>query len=392
MADLANLALESDPYPIYRMLREWGRVFWVEQLGHWMITGHREALAVFRHPGFSSDRSLSDDYELPPGADRPPGGMFVMDPPDHTRLRTLVQQAFTARVVEGMRPRISAVVDRLLDEAGQRDEVDLMDAFACPLPAIVLAELLGIPAEQHRQFQEWTTTLIETINPVSHNLVSGDGIVAREQMEAYLTTTIEERRRQPRDDLISALVRAEQAGDRMSSYELLEMCLLLTIAGLETTANLIGNGTHALLNHPDQLARLRAEPGLIGSAVEELLRYDSPIQASGRIPKEDIDFEGHVMRKGRAIGVLVGAANRDPEAFPDPDRLDIARTPNNHLGFGRGIHFCLGAPLARLEGALALSALAERFPRIAPAGAAKRRSNVHVRGFLALPVSLGPHA
>jgi cytochrome P450 len=349
-------------------------------------------MAVFRHPGFSSDRSLADDYELPPGADRPPGGMFVMDPPDHTRLRTLVQQAFTARVVEGMRPRVATVVDRLLDEAGDRGEVDLMEALACPLPAIVLAELLGIPAERHRQFQQWTTTLIETIDPVSHSLVSGDGIVAREQMEAYLTAVIEERRTRPRDDLISGLVAAEQAADRMSSYELLEMCLLLTIAGLETSANLIGNGMHALLAHPDQLARLRAEPRLIGTAVEELLRYDSPIQASGRIPKEDIDFEGHLIPKGRAIGVLVGAANRDPEVFDDPDRLDIGRTPNNHLAFGRGIHFCLGAPLARIEGTLALAALAERFPRIERAGEAKRRSNVHVRGFLTLPVALGQRA
>jgi pimeloyl-[acyl-carrier protein] synthase len=388
VTDFEQLGRESDPYPIYHMMRGWGRVLWLDQVGRWMITGHREALSVLRDSKFSSDRSLSDDYELPPGAERPPGGMFVMDPPDHTRLRTLVQKAFTARVIERMRARVDVVVSRLLDACDGQAEVDLMAAFACPLPAIVLAELLGIPQEQHQAFQRWTTTVIETIDPVSHQLVSQDGVQAREEMERCLSDIIDERRRHPQPDLISGLVQAEESGDRLTSDELLEMCLLLIVAGFETTANLIGNGVHALLEHPDQLARLRGDPELIGTAVEELLRYDSPIQVSGRIPREDVELDGHLLRKGQTVGILVGAANRDPEAFAEPDRLDLGRTPNNHIALGRGIHFCLGAPLARLEGATALTALVDRFPKLQSASPPTRRNNLHVRGFMSLPVAL----
>jgi cytochrome P450 len=316
--------------------------------------------------------------------------MFVMDPPEHTRLRTLVQQAFTPRVVTGLRPRVERRVDELLTAGGERGEIDLMAEFAGPLPATVLAEMLGIPAEDHELFRYWTTTLIESIDPVSHHLTgkSAEGAKARLDLERYLTETVADRRRRPREDLISALVQAEEAGDRLSGDELMEMCVLLTVAGLETTANLIGNGVNALLDHPDELDRLRAEPGLIGSAVEELLRYDAPIQLSGRIPIENVEMFGRGMRKGQMIGIVLGAANRDPAVFAEPDRLDLSRTPNNHLAFGRGIHFCLGAPLARVEGAIAIGALVTRFPGLRRAGDAKRRLNPHVRGFATLPVAL----
>jgi cytochrome P450 len=276
----------------------------------------------------------------------------------------------------------------MLAEAGERGEADLIGDFAGPLPAVVLAELLGIPAGDQELFRSWAMTVIETIDPVSLRVISGAGDRAREAMTDYLHGVIEERRRQPADDLISTMVRAEDSGQRLSGAELLEMCLLLAIVGIETTTNLIGNGVSALLAHPDALRRLRAAPELIKTAVEELLRYDAPVQLAGRVAVEDIALGGQTVRAGQVVGVVLGAANRDPAAFAAPDRLDLARTPNNHVAFGRGIHFCLGAPLARLEGPVAIAALVSRFPRLRPSGPAKRRQNVHVRGFESLPVAL----
>jgi cytochrome P450 len=386
--DLQNMAQEANPYPMYETLRSWGRVVWLEQIGRWLVTGHRAALAILRHPQFSSDRSLSDDYRLPEGADRPPGGMFVMDPPAHTRLRTLVQKAFTPRMVTGLRPRVEQLVDQMLTECGKRGEVDLMADFAMPLPATILAELLGIPARNQSSFLNWTRVVVESIDPVSHNLLSGDGVGARRELERYLTEIIDDRRARPRPDLISSMVHAEADGERLTADELLEMCFLLTVAGLDTTANLIGNGVNALLRNPDQLERLRADPALIESGVEELLRYDAPIQASGRIVAEDVEVEGHSFRAGQTVGILLGAANRDPEVFTDPDRLDLSRSPNNHISFGRGIHFCLGASLARMQGAIAIAGLVQRFPALHQTGDPQRRGNIHVRGFGSYPVAL----
>jgi pimeloyl-[acyl-carrier protein] synthase len=383
--DLLAHALD-DPYPVYDMLRARDPLLWIPDLNRWMVTGHRQALEILRHEKFSSDRSRWDDYQLPPGLDRPPGGMFVMDPPDHTRLRSLVQQAFTPQVVERLRLRVEELADDLLDAASGQD-ADLMAVFAGPLPATVFADLLGIPAAEQEMFRNWTTTLIEAIDPVSHHLVSDAGTSAQQELEGYLSEVVSARRREPREDLISGLVRAEASGDRLTSGELLEMCILLTIAGLETTTNLIGNGVNSLLDHPEEAARLRAEPKVITTAVEELLRFDSPIQVSGRVPREDVEVDGKVLRAGQMVGILLGAANRDPEEFPAPARLDLSRTPNRHLAFSRGIHFCLGAPLARLEGAIAIPALLRRFPQMSRAGEPKLRHNVHVRGFAALPVT-----
>jgi len=380
----------DDPYPTYAIVREAGPMMWIDQIQRWLVTGHEEAMAVLRHERFSSDRTRWDGYRLPPGLERPPGGMFVMDPPDHTRLRALVQKAFTPRMVNELRPRIERRATELLDHGADAGDVDLMADFAGPLPATVLAEMLGIPAADHETFRNWTTVLIAAIDPVSHHLTAQaqEGTRVRAAMEAYLGEIIAERRRRPRPDLISDLIRVEEAGERLSSDELMEMCVLLTVAGLETTANLIGNGVNALLDHPEQLARLRDEPGLIHSAVEELLRFDAPIQLSGRIPMENLELCGHRLRRGQMVGVILGAANRDPRVFDDPDRLVMDRSPNNHLAFGRGIHFCLGAPLARVEGAIAISALVGRFPKLRRSGDPVRRLNPHVRGFAQLPVAL----
>jgi cytochrome P450 len=379
----------DDPYPVYDVLRGMGPVVYLEQLDRWMVSGHRQALDLLRDERLSSDRTRWRDYQPPESFDRLPGGMVMLDPPDHTRLRSLVSQAFSPRLVEQLRPRIEELVTELLDEAEARGEIDLMPDFAGPLPATVLAELLGIPAADHVLFRTWTTTLIDSIDPVSVRLSESEAVTkAREATEAYLLDIIGKRRRQPEQDLISALVQAEESGAKLSAAELLEMCYLLVIAGLQTTANLIGNGTDALLQNPGQLARLRAEPGLIGTAVEEMLRYDGPIQVSGRVPVTDVEIDGQTLPQGHMVGILIGAANRDPAAFPDPDRLDLGRTPNNHLGFGRGIHFCLGGPLARIEGAIALAALVTRFPDLRRAGEAQRRRSIHVRGFVSLPLSV----
>jgi cytochrome P450 len=384
--DLLAHALD-DPYPVYDLLRAQDPLVWIPDMNRWMVTGYRQAVEILRHEKFSSDRSRWDDYQLPPGLDRPPGGMFVMDPPDHTRLRALVQQAFTPRMVERMRMRIEELAGDLLDAATGRD-VDLMGQFAGPLPATVLAELLGIAAAEQEMFRNWTSTLIEAIDPVSHHLVSDAGTRAQQELEEYLLEVVRARRGEPREDLISGLVRAEASGDRLTGGELLEMCILLTIAGLETTTNLIGNGVNALLDYPDEAGRLRTEPKIVATAVEELLRFDSPIQVSGRVPMEDIKVDGKVLRAGQMVGILLGAANRDPEEFPEPARLDLGRTPNRHVAFSRGIHFCLGAPLARLEGAIAIPALFRRFPGMSRAGEPERRHNVHVRGLATLPVTL----
>jgi pimeloyl-[acyl-carrier protein] synthase len=378
-----------DPYAVYHSLRERDPVLWVPELNRWLVTGHRQALAVLPHENSSSDRRNWDDYRLPEGLDRPPGGMVAADPPDHTRLRALVQQAFTPRLVERLRARVEELVDELLRDAAERGAFDLMTDFAAPLPAIVLAELLGVPAADHERFRRWSTTFIETLDPVSHKAVAEGGAQAYQALSGYLTEVFAARRAQPRDDLICGLLRAEADGARLRGPELLEMCLLLVVAGQETTANLLGNGVNALFQHPAQLRRLRTEPGLIGTAVEELLRYDAPIQVSGRAMRADLELDGHRLRKGQMVGVLLGAANRDPAAFADPDRLDLARRPNPHLGFGRGIHFCLGAPLARLEAGIALLRLVTRFPELRPAGTPVRRANVHVRGFASMPVESG---
>ncbi len=389
LADLVGrlLLANEDPYPVYDQIRAGGPVLWVDGLNRWLVTGHQEALAALTHSQVSVDRRR-DEPAAGEGAGFRPGGLPFVDPPDHTRLRAAVQPAFGPKGVARLRPRVERLVGEMLDRAGERGEVDLIADLAGPLPAIVLAELLGIPAQDQELFRHWATTVIETIDPVSLRIVSRAGDQARTDMMSYLDDVVAQRRREPADDLISEMVHVEDSGQRLSGAELLEMCLLLAVVGIETTTNLIGNGVSALLAHPEQLRRLQDEPGLIKSAVEELLRYDAPVQLAGRVAVDDIELGGQVLRGGQVIGIVLGAANRDPAAFAEPDRLDLSRSPNNHVAFGRGIHFCLGAPLARLEGPIAIAALVTRFPKLRAAGTAKRRQNVHVRGFESLPVAL----
>jgi cytochrome P450 len=377
--------LHELPYPLYARLRAAGPVMWNEQMGLWMVTGYPAVLSALRDPRFSADRTRAEGYRPLTEEGRRPRSILVLDPPDHTRLRGLVQKAFTPRVVEGLRPRVQELVDGYLDRLEERGRIDLVTDLAYPLPVTVIADLLGVPSQDHEVFKGWSEAIAGSLDPVLRDMT---GVVAaREELRAYLSGIIAQRRRQPRDDLISRLVEVEEQDDRLDGEELLQMLVLLLIAGHETTVNLIGNGVDALLEHPDQLALLRDRPELLEGAVEELLRYDSPVQLTARVVTEELELGSRRLRPGQLTMLLLGAANRDPAVFPDPDRLDLARTSNPHLAFGRGIHFCLGAPLARMEGQIAIGSLVRRFGRLRRDGEARRRPTITLRGFASLPVA-----
>ena len=288
--------------------------------------------------------------------------MLLLDPPDHRRLRALVNKAFTPRAVEALEPLIRETLAALLDDIDDPSGFDLMRAVAHPLPVIVIAEMLGVPHEDRARFAVWSAQRARLLEPTISYRERAVAEVATAEFDAFFRAIIEKRRAAPEDDILSALVEAEDEGERLNERETLNMLRLLLIAGNETTTNLIGNGMLALLRHPDQLRRLREDPALIPSAVEELLRFDSPVQATFRRALADCEVNGFELRKRDNLVVLVGSANRDPDAFEDPDRLDLGRGEAAHLSFGRGIHHCLGAPLARLEGRIAFEMLLERFP------------------------------
>lgn len=359
-----------DPYPRYAALRQRNPVYFSPMLRGWVLTRYRDIAAVLHDPRYSVDRSQADIFRLlqpfegvpPDFAEAISRNLLMLDPPDHTRLRRLVNRAFTPRMVQALRPRIQQIVDELLDEHGQASEMDLVPAFAYPLPVTVIAEMLGVPAADRERFKRWSEALISLIDPLQMTNGLGPAQRAYEEFGAYARGVFAERRRQPRDDLISALVAVDEQGEALTESELLSLCMLILGAGHETTANLIANSVLALLRHPDQRRRLQDDPSLMPTAVEELLRYDSPVQLTDRVATEDADIDGHPIRKGQLVGLLIGAANRDPERFTDPDRLDVARSDNDHLAFSRGVHFCLGAALARVEAEIALGSLLRRYP------------------------------
>ncbi len=400
----ANPAFVANPYALYAMLRTTNPVFrppipGYEGPGAAILTRYADVEAVLRDARFSVDRTRAHLFEA--FADRfprrllqgPDGfrSMLMMDPPDHTRIRHLVNRAFTPRrVEERLRPRIEALVDEMIAGIRERGEFDLMRDFAEPLPAIVIAELLGVPAEDHRQFKQWSSELLaEGPGRAFEPGAQERSVALFERLREYMRGIVAERRRAPGDDLISGLIEAQAERDALSEGELISTSLLLLIAGHETTTNLIGNGLLALLRHPDQLARLRAEPERLDPAVEELLRYDSPVQATVRIATEDVKIDGIVIPKHAATLVVIGAANRDPAVFPEPDRLDLGRENLRHLSFGLGTHFCLGAGLARLEARTAFRGLLT-LPDLALATETPEyRPNPFLRGLRSLPLRVG---
>ncbi len=382
--------VRDNPYPLYQQLLAHAPVQWNDVLHAWTVVRYADVVGCLTDVRFSAERRTGEaglDAHNPDTTERLARSMLVSDPPDHTRLRALVQKAFTPRMIEQLRPRIIAVVGELLDRMSQKSGgVDLIGDLAYPLPVVVIAELLGVPAEDRVKFHAWSAVLAANLDPLVPESVASQVEDAREALHTYLRGIIAERRRAPRADLISALVAVEEQGDVLSEPELVNMCTLLLIAGHETTVNLIGNGMLALLRHPEALARLRADASLITSAVEELLRFDSPVQLTARIATERVELGGQTIEKGHWILPLLGAANHDPAQFSDPETLDLSRTPNNHVAFGRGIHFCLGAPLARLEGQIAIGALVRRFPNLSLAGEPVRRNQITLRGLVTLPV------
>jgi cytochrome P450 len=382
----------ANPYPFYRRLRETDPVH-LSALGLWILTRYDDCVTSLRDPRFGRDgfeAILAAQYGEESETGRLPRSMLFRDPPDHTRLRSLVNRAFTPRVIEGMRGQIQAVVDRLLDRVEPCGHMDVIADLAYPLPVTVICDMLGVPVDDHERIKGWSSDIIRSLDAIgipSDPSIVERGRIGRRGIADYFRALLPERRRHPRADLLSSLIAVEEAGDRLSEGELLATCVLLFIAGHETTVNLIGNGLLALLRHPDQLGRLRAEPGLIGSAVEELLRFDSPVQRTARITNAEVELGGKTIPEGAFVVTAIGAANRDPQHFLDPDRLDIARPDNRHIAFGFGIHFCLGAPLARVEGQLALGTLTQRMPKLQLTGVdLEWRESSTLRGLKALPV------
>jgi cytochrome P450 len=382
----------ADPYPTYHRLRDEDPVHH-SPMDFWVLTRYEDVAAVLRDPRFIKEPLVSMvaarfGVSVPPGVGL---SMLDRDPPDHTRLRSLVSKAFTPRVVEGLRPRIQKMVDELITRAEAVGTMDLIEEFAYPIPVNVICEMLGVPVEDHERFKGWSLDIARGLDsvwlPPESEIPKRSG-AARHAIGDYMRGLIAERRASPRGDLLSALIAAEEAGDKLGEDELIATCILLLIAGHETTVNLIGNGTLALLRHPEELRRLRETPGLITSAVEELLRYDGPVQRTARITSTAVTLGGRTIPKGEMVMPFIGAADRDPSQFPDPDRLDLGRADNRHIAFGWGIHFCLGAPLARVEGQIAIDTLVRRLPRLALVNdEPEHRQSLTIRGLKALPVT-----
>ena len=395
---LGSAAFFADPYPVYHRLRDEQPVFWSERWGCWVLTRYQDVHACLRAGTDFSNvgrqaamlRRLPAERQAGLGAltAHYTGGLSNQDPPVHTRLRGLVNRAFTPATVANLGPRIQQIVDELLDRIEPDTSVDVIRAFAYPLPAIVIAELLGLPAEDREQFKTWSneiTAFLGSGNADPESAACGQRSML--ELRAYLARMVELRRAESRSDLLSGFVRAEERGDVLGDQEILGSCVTLLLGGHETTTNLLGNGLLALLRAPDQLARLRREPDLMPTAVEELLRFDAPVQRVWRLLADDVEVGGKRLARGEPVYLMTGAANRDPDQFTDPDQIDLGRRPNRHLAFGHGIHFCLGAPLARLEAAFAFTSLLRRFPRIELA--AERvdyHPNIAFRGLMSLPV------
>jgi cytochrome P450 PksS len=395
--DLLSPQALRNPHPIYAQLRAEAPVYRVVdpemKVPVWLLTRYDDSVDFLKDSRFSKDMGKqmphgNDGYEMMSAAAAINKHMLMSDPPDHTRLRALVSKAFTPRVVENLRPRIQQIADDLLDRAQPNGHMDLIADYALPLPITVIAELLGIPLEDRDRFRRWSQTIV--LGGLKGEDLDAVGTAALEFI-MYFHEMFDRRRAEPQDDLLTGLVMAEEEGDKLDSQELLSMVFLLLVAGHETTVNLIGNGTLALLEHPDQMAKLKAEPSLIKTAIEEMLRYNGPVGSSThRWAMEDLTLRGQKIGKGEQVAAVLLAANRDPDMFVNPDTFDITRTPNPHLAFGHGIHYCLGAPLARLEGSIAINTLLRRLPDLKLATSVEQiewTESLLLHGMKSLPVN-----
>jgi P450-derived glycosyltransferase activator len=376
LARLWTRAGRGDPYALYDRLRSRGSMT-PTALGNWSSASHEICSRVLRDRRFGV-RPLDGD----PADEAMNLSFLEMDPPDHTRLRRLVAPAFSPKQMTAWGPRIDKRVQQLLDDAGER--FDLVDALAAPLPIAVISELLGVPQDRGADFRRYGATIGTALDGIRSLRHASALMAANTELERLFTDLFELRRREPADDVVSMVVAAE--GDQVAPAELLPLCVLLLVAGFETTVNLISNTVLALLEHPDQWALLREDPSLAAAAVEETLRYDPPVQQTGRVAHEPLDLDGHAVRRGQFVAILIGGANRDPAVHPDPNRFDITRRQHDNLAFSSGIHYCVGQPLAKLEAVTAVRAVAERWPGLALAGPVKRRRGTTIRGPLHLPV------
>ncbi|GCE31713.1 cytochrome P450 [Dictyobacter alpinus] len=387
-ATLISQENKKDPHAFYAHLRATEPIFYVQDLNTWIVTTYEDALLVLRDPRFTKDnrKIVPSEKGLNPmdeTAAQMMRNMLMVDAPDHTRLRSLVSKAFTPRMIEQLRPRIQQIADELLDAVQDRGQMDLIADFAYPLPLTVILEMLGIPSDERQQFRTWTQAIVNVEDPQFR-------VTSLQAFLGYIKTLVDKKRRYPEKDLVSSLAQVEENGDQLNENELISMIFLLIVAGHETTVNLLGNGTLALLQHQDQFQLLRREPALIPEAVEELLRYTAPVSLSDeRWASEDIILHGQLIHKGDMVLAALISANADPHHIADGDTLDVTRHEKQHLAFGKGIHYCLGAPLARLEGQIAFATLLKRLPELRLADNAAKLTwvnNPMLRGLTSLPV------
>ena len=387
----------ANPYPLYRRLQTEDPVHWDPYLHAWVVTRYADVVAVLQR--FSATRMPTPEQltsvglsEMNPVAQVLVRQMIFMDPPAHTRLRALCAAAFTPARAAALRSHIQEITDSLIDAVLPKGRLDVIADLADVLPATVTAELMGVPVADRDQLKTWSKDFSEILGNFQHNPErAAHTLEVVEAMTTYYRARIREQERDPRDGVVHALMTAEIDGDRLSEDEVIANCIITMTGGQETTTNLIGNGLLSLLRNPEELARLQESPSLVTSAIEEFLRYESPIQHTGRLAPADTELGGKLIRKRHAVISVIGAANRDPERFPDPDRLDITRTDNRHLAFGWAGHYCFGAPLARVEGQIAFSTILRRLRNLAlEPGPLQWRNNMGFRGLEALPVRFDP--
>jgi pimeloyl-[acyl-carrier protein] synthase len=385
----------ANPYPLYRRLRAEDPVHWDPFLHAWVVTRYADVVHVLYH--FSARRTPTPEQlsamglaALNPIAQVMVRQMLFLDPPDHTRLRALASAAFTPRRVERLRSHIQEIMHGLLDGLVSRGQMDLIADFASPAPAIVTAEMLGVPVEDHEQLKEWSADFAEMLGNFQHNPDRFPKVLRSvEEMCSYFRSAMQEQRLHPREGLVSAMMEAELDGAKLTEDEIIANLIVTMVGGQETTTNLIGNGMLTLLRNPDVIERLRADSSLMPSAVEELLRYESPSQHTARLAPEDVEMAGKNIRKRQAVIAVMGAANRDPGRFPEPDRLDIDRKDNRHVAFGWAAHFCFGAALARMEGQIAFETILRRLPGLMldTSIPLEWRHNLGLRGLTGLPIT-----
>ncbi|HJQ98840.1 MAG TPA: cytochrome P450 [Candidatus Polarisedimenticolaceae bacterium] len=387
----------ADPYPLYRRLRTERPVHWDPYLHSWVVTRYDDVVRVLHR--FSANRTPTPEQlttkglsALNPIARMMVRQMLFMDAPDHTRLRGLAAVAFTPARVERLRAHVQEIADRLLDAVIASGRMDVIADFAAPLPAIVTAEMFGVPTDDHVRLKSWSADFAEMLGNFQHNPGRIERVLASvESLSDYFRKAMREQSERPKDGLIAAMMAAESNGERLDEEEIVANLVVTMVGGQETTTNLIGNGVLTLLRHPEHMRRLREDDSVLTSAVEELLRFESPSQHTARLAPDDVELGGQAVKKGQAVIAVMAAGNRDPERFPDPDLLDLERKDNRHLAFGWAAHFCFGAPLARLEGQIAFRAILRRLDDLAldPAHRLVWRHNLGLRGLEALPVTFG---